>query len=41
MRRWIVIGLVAAAAAGLLYAASALDLGGMLVSIHAPPVGGH
>jgi hypothetical protein len=42
MRRRIVIGLVAVAAvAGLLYAAHAMDLMGMLLSMHTPPAGAH
>jgi hypothetical protein len=41
VRRWIVIGLLVAAVAGLLYAANAIDLIGMLPSMHAPPEGVH
>ena len=42
VRRKIVIGLVVVAAvAGLLYAADAINLIGMLASMHTPPGGGH
>jgi len=42
MRRKIVIGImVVVAVAGLLYAVHAMDLMGMLLSMHAPPEGGH
>jgi hypothetical protein len=41
VRRRIVIGLVVAAVAGLLYAANAIDLIGMLPTMHAPPEGAH
>lgn len=42
MRRRIVIGLMAVAAVtGLLYAANATDLIGLLLSMHTPPNGSH
>ena len=42
IRRRIVIGLVVVAAvAGLLYAANAIDLIGLMFSLHRPPAGIH